>query len=371
MAGAEASLLDTIRSLAPVCCSVQVALPRGGELGVALSVLRVRTLCFPFLRLRRSRNPSRWAWAAANMVAGICWLARQIRHHRIDIVHANSTTAQLYAGPAARLMRVPCVWHCRDLVDLGRTGAWLYGLASRTIAISDAVSQHLRRRLREGDRLVTIWNGIDVAAFAGSSHREWAKTQLGVPTDRLVVAMVAQLVPWKEHALFVETAARVLESRKDVIFLIIGDDLFGEHADYVAGLQALVKRRGVEEGVRFVGQRVEMARLYAGIDVLLHPASREPFGRVVLEAMAASKPVVAVNRAGPAEIIRAGETGFLVEPENVADMADATMRLLATPELRQTVGVAARADVEARFNLSRYGDRIAGVYEELLHGDRR
>jgi len=120
----------------------------------------------------------------------------------------------------------------------------------------------------------------------------------------------------------------------------------------------------------FTGYRHDAVRVMDAADVLVHPARREPLGRVILEAMAIGKPVVAVNACGPAEIIQDGVNGLLTESDRPEDLADAVLRVIRDPLLARRLGTAARHRVEEGFNITNTVRDIEAVYHELLYRGR-
>ena len=356
ISGAERSLLDILRHIDRSRFEPIVALPPGGELTEALRQCGVRCLPLPLRRICKTTNPWRLAVSLLNVVKVTVQLTRLIRRERIALVHANSNTAQIYAGPAARLSGVPCIWHTRDLVTLGLLGPWLNRFSSRTIAISDCVHRHVSLCIHPPNKLRTIYNGIDISG-----------PQTGTLLHKgPVFGMIAQLVPWKNHGAFIETAARLATILPDARFVIAGDDLFAEHRGYRTTLESKIAQLGLKDRLLFTGHLPDVTPLLESIDVLIHPAVREPLGRVILEAMAREKPVVAVNACGPAEIIRHGIDGLLAASDRAEDLAEEALCLIHNPLLAGQLGAAGRQRVEQDFNIRNKIREIEALYDDLL-----
>ena len=367
MSGAEQSLVELLRFLDRRRFTSVLAVPAGGPLlpAAAAAGAGIRPLSIP--RLKRTRNPVRLAAHLLSFVAIVPRLVLLARAERAQLLHANSTTALVYAGPAARLAGLPCLWHCRDLVPLGIAGRRLAATCTTALAISHAVRDHLAAAGIPPAKIRAIGHGVDTAAYAvadggaAAARRRW-----GFPDNAFVVAMVGQCVPWKRHDVFLAAAARIAAQCPRARFLIIGDDMFGDHPGYVDGLRTQARDLQLGDRAVFAGPLGDMRPGYAGIDLLLHPAEREPFGRVVVEAMAAGRPVVAVRSAGPAEILRDGEDGWLVPPGDSAAMAACALRAAADPAL--FAAVAARAQRRARqdFDAHDVTRRVEAEYEAAL-----
>ena len=366
MGGAETSLLELSRTIDRRRYSCCCAAPSPGELAVAMKKQRIPVIPQPLRRLRRSRNPIRLAASAIHLATGAARLARLCKHHRIDIIHANSNTAQLYAGPAGRRAGVPVVWHSRDLVSLGRLGPWMAARASRIIAISDTVYRNLRPVVADPDKLVTIPNGIDTDRFRAWGDGIFFRDEFAIPRHAFVVGMVGQLVPWKRHDLFLQVAAEVAQERPDAVFIIAGSDMFQEHGRYRQALEGMAEQSPLAGRVHFTGHRRDIVRLLEGLDVLIHPTPNEPFGRTVCEAMAIGTPVVAVAAGGPSEIIRNGTNGILAPQDNVQEMAGAALRLAENPALAEQIGASGREHVTRHFNIRRVARDVESLYEAVL-----
>jgi glycosyltransferase involved in cell wall biosynthesis len=365
ISGAEVGLLDLVRSLDRKRFPVVVVVPAAGPLTDALEKNGAKVVHLRLRRFVKTLNPFRWISYLISLSTVVPRLVRLIREERIDIVHSNSTTAQIYGVLAARRAAVPSIWHCRDLVNLGLLGRWLYRSSTRIIAISHAVAEHLNQN-GHNDKLVTIHNGVDLPLLQPTGVRDTLRKELGIGPDALLVAMAGQMVPWKNHALFLRAASLIAEELPTARFLIIGDDLFGGQSGYRDRLKGLARELELTESVRFLGYRTDFARLLEGIDVLVHPADREPFGRVIAEAMAMAKPVVAINAGGPTEIIHDGQDGLLIPPNNPVELAKAVIRLKEEPALASRLAQEARKRIETDFNLEKHRSSIQTLYEATI-----
>jgi glycosyltransferase involved in cell wall biosynthesis len=157
--------------------------------------------------------------------------------------------------------------------------------------------------------------------------------------------MSGRLVPWKGHVTFLQAVSKVLEAGKQLDAVIVG----GGPDDYRRTLEELACRLGIKDRVSFLGHRADVRKLLCECDVAVHCSEREPFGLVVIEAMACGLPVIASDVEGPREILQDGVTGFLVPPGNADGYARVLGRLLADPALRAAVGRAAKEAAARRF----------------------
>ena len=370
ISGAEQSLLDIVRGLDRARYEPAVLLPGAGPLAGALAELRVPCEFLPMQRPHRRAGILDRARFACGLLRVTLGLRRLLRRTRPALVHCNSTAAALYSAAACRLCRVPMLWHCRDLVALGRVGPWIGRHAARVIATSGAVANHLDTTLGGHAETVMIHNGIDTDRFSARVDRTAARQRLALDAHAPVVGNVGQFVPWKKQDRFLQAAANVAGDAPDCVFLLVGSDLFGDHPDYERALRAQARQLGLQERVRFMGQRDDMPSLYAAMDVLLHCAAREPFGRVVAEAMACGTPVVAVDAAGPAELVGNGTSGLLVPADDTDAMARAVVPLLRRPDRRREMGAAARERIARDFSPARMQARLDALYDDIAGAGR-
>jgi glycosyltransferase involved in cell wall biosynthesis len=211
-----------------------------------------------------------------------------------------------------------------------------------------------------------VYNGVDQERFRPQRSRDDVRAEFGVPADATVIGTVGQLVPWKRQDLFLEAAAHILAHLPQAWFLVVGADLFGEHAAYVAELRALAAALSLGDRAVFTGYREDVATVMAAMDLMLHPAEEEPLGRAVLEAMSLGVPCVAANACGPAEIIEDGISGILTPPGDAQAMAARAVELLSRPGGVQRMGEAAMRRVETAFSAERMARLTEDVYEEAL-----
>ncbi len=291
------------------------------------------------------------------------------RRWQVDLVHTN-TLLTPEGGLASRVLGLPHVWHVRELVGDGQPfqlrmreralGAYLTQHCERVIANSKITAAKIGQWLPSGF-VALVPNGIDCDAFARIEPR--------MTTGKRVVAMVANLGSHtKKHHLFLQAAARV-KSTMPIEWRIYGHDPSEggklSSGDYVDSLHSLARSLGLEDSLRFPGH-LAPATVMREIDLLVHPSDLESFGRVVVEAMAAAKPVVAVNGGGVAEIVVHEETGLLASPDDPASLAGCIERLVNDTDFASRCGTAGRARAEQDYSIEQCARGVAAVYDEVL-----
>lgn len=294
---------------------------------------------------------------------------RFMRQQGVALVHTNSLKSDLIGGFAARAARLPLVWHVRDRIAddyLPRTVARAFRLMcqivpTRVIAISEAVKQ----TLGTSPRIRVVHDGTPLPALPAPARAS--------DRDGPLVGLVGRITPWKGQDVFLCAAGIVRRQFPDARFQVIGAALFGER-DYEQRLREIVRSEGLADAVEFTGFRDDVPALIARLDLLVHASTTgEPFGQVVIEAMAAGKPVVATRGGAIPEIVIEGQTGLIVPMGDPAAMAQAIASLLADPARAAAMGVAGRDRVRERFTIDRTAAGVQAVYDELLArpGERR
>lgn len=306
--------------------------------------------------------------SALSIVGYAARMAGLLSRLQIDIVHSNSLKADIIAGIACRMRRTPLVWHVRDRIAsdyLPARVATAFRRLSRhlpdsVIANSRATADTLawiRPADFESMRASVIHDGVEAARYSISAG---ARTQSGP-----VFGLVGRISPWKGQDVFLRAAHTVLASHPAARFRIIGAALFGESA-YEASLHRLRAELELEEKVEFTGFCSDVPAAIADLDVLVHASTRaEPFGQVIIEGMAAGKPVIATEGGGAREIIERGRTGLLVPMNDPAAMAEAMNTLLANPALAADLGHRGRESVYRSFSISATANAVLGVYQRL------
>ena len=210
------------------------------------------------------------------------------------------------------------------------------------------------------DVLRVVPNGIDLSRF--SSRGGTAGHDATAGKRKIVVGLVANLSSKvKKGKLFLEAAARV--KSHSVEFHVFGHLPAGSELN---DLQQLIERLGLSTRLQLRGFIDDPTAIMSSIDVLMHTADQESFGRILVEAMAASLPVVAPRGGGAAEIVVDGETGFLATPNDAADLARAVERLAGDVGLRGTMGAAGRRRSEQLYDVRRCINQMIDVYAEAL-----
>jgi len=291
-------------------------------------------------------------------------LARFVRHHEIEIVHAHVARDYPLAALAARRTDARLVLTRHVLFRLNRIHRLTLRRTARVIGVSRAVTEGLRaQRIFDPGKIVLIHNGIDADRFA--EGREDVARREKSSNKKLRVGMIGHLAPIKGQEDFVGAAATVRDRHDNVEFIIAGEDKSrnGEHRQ---SIEDLINKLNLNQHMRLLGWVEDISELLPTFDLFVSPSRSEPFGLSIVEAMAAGVPVVATMSEGAQEIIEDHKTGCLVPIGDVEALAKAISELLSDPEERVRLSENARCVVRERFSLDRMLSSTEQVYREAL-----
>jgi len=295
---------------------------------------------------------------------------RLIRQTQPALVHFNNgLRPSKPIAIAAWLMRKPMVCHVRSFEHLGWFDLLFRSLVGRFIYISRAVEQHSQRAGISAAHGQIIHNALEVAQYACSpAPAAEVRREFGWPAETPLVGIVGRLDWWKGHEYFLQALAQAKQTIPSLRGLIIGEpEHTAENAAYYQKLLTLTETLGLQNEVCFTGFRSDVPRLLAALDVMVLASSEpEPFGRVVIEAMAAERPVIATAAGGVLDIIEHEVNGWLIPAKDAPAMAQAMVKMLSEPTLARRIGQAARQTVEERFTLAVHVERVQKVYDGLL-----
>lgn len=290
-------------------------------------------------------------------------LRRALRAAAPDVVHVHSRRgAEIFGGVAAALERLPAVVTRRvDAWEPAFLARSKYRRYARVVAISSAIERDLLERVGlERERVVRIASAVGATRFMpDATARARLEAAAGVAGDAVVLAVVAQLIERKGHALLFAELAALLRRCPNVYVVCFGRGRL-EHS-----LARDVAARGLADHVRFLGFRDDLPALLPGADLLVHPAEREGLGVALLEAASAGLATVACAAGGVVDVVEDEVTGLLVPLGDGAALRHAIERLVANPDERRRMGAVARERVLARFSVAEMVARHLELYERL------
>lgn len=274
-----------------------------------------------------------------------------LRERRADVVHAHNFVPNYYAAFAKLgLWRCPaqvCTLHDMGMRLVNRQLRWLFKWSlTQTKQVAMVGRQVYGRYLETGmvaaNRSRTVLNGIPIAKFRWpDSQRQQARAQLGLDDDALVIGCVGRMVPLKNHRRMIEVYPALRDCHPKLRLVIIGD------GELMPELKAQVANAGLSEQIILAGQRHNVSELLPALDIFALPSQTEGVSIALLEACATGLAVLATRVGGNQEIIEDGRTGLLVPVDNNDALAAGLRQLICEPGLRQQLGMAAAAWVQA------------------------
>jgi len=298
-------------------------------------------------------------------------LRRALRQIKPDIVHTHLIHADLFGYFAAKLAGVSVVVSSRHLDDAFRyRSRWrrinrrMWRMIDAGIAISAAMKQFaLEIEEAPADKVSVVLYGMEYRWLSDNdinASRKQLRAELNLETDAQLLGMACRLVEQKGVPYTLEALRRIRSDFPRAHLVIAGD---GEKA---GELRRLASMLGIADRVSWLGWRGDAADLMAAFDVFLLPSLHEGFGLVLLEAMSRRLPIVASRVGAIPEIVIDGETGILVEPRNVDELAKAISRLLKDRALRKYMGLLGAARLEEHFSIEHMVDGTIAVYQKVL-----
>ncbi|HEX2055365.1 MAG TPA: glycosyltransferase family 4 protein [Nitrospiraceae bacterium] len=304
----------------------------------------------------------RWRYPLA-----ISRFSRLLQRERPDILHVNSSRDSWIGGLAARLVHPrPKVIRTRHIsAPLNNSAATqlLYRRLFDMVIVTGG--ERTRRDLieRDGmapDRVAAFPIGLDVDHFSPATPERDIRIELGLPRNHLLVGLISYLRDYKGHYYFVEAAAQVLKQRDDVTFVIVGE---GPEEPVI---RAQIARLGLNRQVLLLGFRDDLLDVFRSLDVFAIPTIEgDTIPQVLMQALAVGLPVVSTTTGSIPDVLRDGESGFIVPPRNAEALAQRIEDLLKDAALRAQMGTRGRAMVVASYSIDRMVDELERVYERV------
>ena len=301
---------------------------------------------------------------------------RIIKKYNPLIVHTHSSKAGLMGRLAAKLAGTPIIVHTpHGHVFFGYFGPFktklfiiFEKLASRItnkmIALTNKErDDHVLFRITDEDKFVVIPSGVELNKFRELpfNEKQNLKKELGIPENSLIVGTAGRLVPVKGPEFLVKASKYIISKYPDTYFMFTGD----------GPLEQDLKRKALEMGISdniiFLGWRDDLAKIISIYDVFVLPSLNEGMGRVLVEAMALGKPIVASNIGGIPDLVIHGKNGFLVPPKNPKELAKYIQILLEDEKKREKMGLAGK-EMSLNFSAENMVEKIEKLYGELLKG---
>jgi len=346
--------------------------PATGPEGSLMEV--VRTEAIPYQQLDSLRRPIR-PWRDLKAYADI---RRTLAAFAPQVVHTHSAKGGMLGRFAAAALEVPAIVHTvhgAPFYDHQRAAArWLYRLCERRaaakchelISVADAMTQLMvAGGVAPQSKFTTVYSGMEVSPFCDAErHRAITRSELGYADDEIVVGKIARLFQLKGHQYLLSAAREIVDACPQVRFLLVGDGNLREH------YERQISRLGLTRFFKFTGlvPAARIPALVSAMDVLVHASLREGLARALPQALLARRPVISFDIHGAREVVINGETGFLVQPCQVDDLAKSAIELANNPSLRAAMGQRGQRLCKGRFDHLNMTGQVRAIYERILEG---
>lgn len=320
-------------------------------------------------RINRTLNPIHLAKYLIDFFKIIKKLLNIIKMHNIDCIHCNTIRSSFYGFFAAKIARISFVWHSHDILKERISNRLICKfLASgngKIIAVSRAVKERLIKLGVRDLKIEVVYNGLDLRKWDCSKYdpnKIWNEFKL--EKNVFLFSIVGLIAFAKGQHVFIESALRLLNKYNNIIFMIIGEGIFNDKS-YELELRKHITNL-CDNNIIFTGNRTDLPEIYLSSDVIcVCSILPDSLPTVILEAMAMERPVIATNVGGIPEMVVDGETGFLIEPDNVDLLAEKMEYLLENKQLCKVFGGNARSIIENKFDIIFTTINILNIYNSL------
>jgi glycosyltransferase involved in cell wall biosynthesis len=287
---------------------------------------------------------------------------------RPDLIHGNSLSMGRLTGALSADLGRPTTAHLRDIIGLSRRAMDQLNANRALVAVSQAVRDFHAAHGVDPARMHVVYNGVDVDCFCRPVCGRSLREELGLPAAAYLVAAIGQICLRKGQDVFAKAAALVASRIPEAHFLLIGE----RHSDktetvlYDEAITFEFEMAGLKSRFHRLGYRSDVERLLPQIDLVVHCGRQEPFGRVLLEAAAARRPIIATKVGGTEEMLTDGESAILVPPDTASAIADAMIQLHEDCGQAVKLATMARDRVTSRFTVEQSARQLAAVWRKVL-----
>lgn len=291
-----------------------------------------------------------------------------IYEHKVEILHSHGYKSNVYSLLSTLLTRTRRVTTChnwtnttRELKTYSLIDKYLLRHFDCIITVSDELNAELVKRGVSGDKIITINNGVSVEKFKRNDNRDDLKREFGVPAHCKVVGTVGRLSPEKGLAFFIRAAGALLKEFPETAFLIVGD---GPMKD---SLTKLSLSMGIEKNVIFTGLRNDVERIYPIMDIFVLSSLNEGLPMVLLEAMAAQRPVISTSVGAISNVVAHGETGLLIQNSDAQALGQAIGFLMKNEDEAGRLAGNGYKRVVRDYSSKNMANQYLSIYDKMVN----
>ena len=298
----------------------------------------------------------------SNIITATWAVYKVLKKHQPDIIHCHNLQAHFFGGLCALLLpntKVVLTKHGQHIPTSGFTSKInkLTLQKSKIIGVSADITQLMQKWITKNNQPIEyIANGISLTPYKDLKSKETAKEALGIKPSTFCIGIVARLSPPKDHLLLIEAIAVLSATYPNIKLLIVGD------GPLRSTIETYITSNHYEDLVSMLGERKDIANILNALDLFALTSSSEGIPMTILEAMAASLPVIATNVGGIPQIVIDGETGFLVTNKQKKELSDAIERLIVDRNLHTTFGANGRTLLEKNYSIKQTMEKYEAIY---------
>jgi glycosyltransferase involved in cell wall biosynthesis len=349
LGGGEHSFRDLVFNLPESWCSIAV-FPNEGELVQSFKENNMETQVIQISSIR--------PWLFVNMYKTYKNFCRLCNKYKPELIYANGSRAAFYGGITGKKFKIPTVWHCRVANPDRYLDQILAKLSTIIIANSKATLKRFRPKFI--NKVSVVYNGIDY---------DWLKAEqknklISINKNWKVVLIAARISKWKRHDLALDAFERVAKIDPDIHLICIGAK-DKEEPEWWSYLWQKTNRSKYRERIHWIGQVDDVRPWYKAAKILILPSENEPFGRVLVEAMAMGVPVIASQGGGVTEIIKDNVSGILTTPGNDKEIASSIIKILDNENFRRRMIIQAQERAK-KFDLNAHVESMTKIFDGLI-----
>ena len=290
-------------------------------------------------------------------------MIRLVKQEKFDLIHAHTRVTQVLGSLVAKFTGVPLVTTSHGFFKPRLSRRWFGCWGKTVIAISPLVAEDLEQSHRvKRSKIRIVQNAIDLEDFEARLFEKdpaALRESWGITQGMKVVSSISRLVRDKGHDYLIRAVGDLKKKKEDFYLLIAGEGRERKN------LEKLIQKSGLEKQARIIDTRVDVTSILSVTDIFVHPATyREGFGLVIVEAMVAKKPVIATNIRAVNSLVRNRVNGFLVEPKNGKELAEAIQFIVANPKITVSIVENAYRSATELYSIDRMVSELETVYEE-------
>jgi glycosyltransferase involved in cell wall biosynthesis len=375
MGGGEYALYNLLKHLDRTRFRAIMMFNERGEFARKVESLGIETVVLPYqvVMLRQLIYPG----TLIQMLKSCRQITNYLKRGRVEVIHCSDVLSLMLIAIPVMRFRIPVIYSVIFFYEWMRILLFNFLallLVDKIITNSLAIRKHLQARtLFLSGKLEVVYQGVDTSLFHPSrtGDENILRAELGLDRDTPLVGMVGRYDPQKGHKVFLEAAARVVQQRPEVRFVVVGGVLFSDvfpfYKEYHDDVMQCHRRLDLGESVRFLSHRDDIPEVMRSLDLFVLPSIQEGFGLVVLEALASGLPVVVSEAAGAVEVIGDLPSVYVAETGNPESFAKKILQGLGKADgqpdarARQLDSGAVHSDL-TRFDWAEYSNKIEMIY---------